>query len=499
MNHGDALGREYLLHEEIGRGALAVVRRATSRFGGPPLAAKLFEPGLAGDRRVRELFIREEAALRDLDHPGIVGIRDLVVEGGRLALLMDLVDGPDLRRHLAGRGGRLPGAEAAAIGAQAAAALAAAHAQGVVHLDLKPENILLVRGSEPPVVRITDFGVAALLHDADPAVLGGTPGYEAPELRGGGPATAAADVWSLGVVLREIQDGTALDGVIADCLAPDPRARPSARSVAIRLRESASPAPASSAPGRRDTRLRHGGAPRTPVPAPPEPKPLHRRRGPLLTLAAGVVVAAVAVLVTMNAAAGPGATVRPLVAASSAAPVQAPGSLPPTDTVAQRAPAERTRATYAGRLPGDRGTLAIAVRDGAAVAYLCDGERAEAWLRGTMSGGALSLTGERGATLKGAIDTRRARGDVTAAGVTARFDIAAVAKPSGIYRAAARVSDAQIRGSWIVLPDGSQVGVLVDGGVPGPAPALDVTTGTTTVDGTEVATSTIDADSGEGF
>ena len=150
MEDQEPLGREYLLHEEIGRGAHAVVRRATSRLGGPPLAAKLLKPEYAGDRRVRELFIREEAALRDLEHSSIVGIRDVVVERGRLALLMDYVDGPNLRRYLADRGGSLAAHEAVWIAAQAAAALAVAHVQGVVHLDLKPENILVVRGTDPP-------------------------------------------------------------------------------------------------------------------------------------------------------------------------------------------------------------------------------------------------------------------------------------------------------------------------------------------------------------
>src|SRR4051812_39454435 len=97
------LGREYVLHEEIGRGAMAVVHRATSRQGGPALAAKIIRPECS-DPRVRELFIREEAALRALQHEAIVGVRDLVVEGGRIALVMELVDGPNLRSHLARRG-----------------------------------------------------------------------------------------------------------------------------------------------------------------------------------------------------------------------------------------------------------------------------------------------------------------------------------------------------------------------------------------------------------
>ena len=509
MDDQEPLGREYLLHEEIGRGALAVVRRATSRFGGPPLAAKLLRPEYAGDRRVRELFIREEAALRDLEHPSIVSIRDLVVERGRLALLMDYVDGPDLRRHLAERGGLLPAHEAAWIAAQAAAALAAAHVQGVVHLDLKPENILVVRGTDPTLIRITDFGVAALLFDADPVAPGGTPGYMAPEILRGGPATAAADVYSLGVVLREMlgdDPPASLDELTVDCLAADPRSRPSARALAAQLRDARTvllhgdPAPTGArvtpppaADGDRHTRLRNGGAARVTDPPSPPSAPSRWRRGPLLTLGAGAVVAALLIGITVNAAADPRAAVPTAPSITASATSAAAATLPPTVKVA-----DRTRATFAGRVEGGAGTLAISLRDGVAIAYICDGKRVEAWLKGTAGAGRITLTG-KGARITTTFDERRARGEVTVAGRTNSFDIGIAKKPSGLYRAAARVRNAEVVGSWIVLPDGSQVGVLRNAGVPGPAPALDVTGRTTTVDGSQVRTSTVDVDTGEGF
>jgi serine/threonine-protein kinase len=532
MEDQEPLGQEYLLHEEIGRGAHAVVRRATSRLGGPPLAAKLLKPEYAGDRRVRELFIREEAALRDLEHSSIVGIRDVVVERGRLALLMDYVDGPNLRRHLTDRGGQLPPHEAAWIAAQAAAALAVAHVQGVVHLDLKPENILVVRGTDPTLIRITDFGVAALLFDADPAVIGGTPGYMAPEVVQGGTATAAADVYSLGVVLREMLAGNLpvpLDDLVAACLATDPRSRPSARSLAIRLRDARaaliggapapSPAPEAALAGaamaagdNRDTRLRNGGVAQPPeTPPPPPTRPSRWRRGPLLTLAAGVVAAALLTGITVSAAAGQRdavvvapvvttasattpATVPPAAEPSAIATSTAPATKPPADPLA-----DRTRATFAGHVDNGGGTLAISLRDGVAIAYICDGKRVESWLKGTAAAGKLSLTGEDGSKITGTFDAKRARGQVTVAGRTNDFDIKIAKKPSGLYRAAAKVRNATVVGSWIVLQDGKQVGVLVNAGVPGPAPALDVTGRATTVDGARVPTSTIDVDSGEGF
>ena len=578
MSGHEPLGREYLLHEEIGRGAMAVVRRAASRHGGPPLAAKLLRPELAGDRRVRELFLREEAALRALDHPAIVGLRDLIVEGGTLALVMEFVDGPNLRRYLSFRGGRLTPPEVVAVAAQTATALAVAHERGVVHLDLKPENLLVVRGSTPPEIRITDFGVAVLLNDADHGVAGGTPGYTAPEIFQGGPPTPAADVWSLGVLLLELTTGRAtgdpsalpgpLGPVARDCLAADPRRRPPARRVAAYLRQFVTARPFSTPPfpgspavdpsrpgdlepatlslgfpppqlpphafpppappqppraaflGSRDTIGQWAGrlpetAPYDPAPPPPSRVPSRWRRGPLITLGAAVLVGAV--MAGLNVTADAGARTSTLVTQVSVPPPVSPveagpsgsssagpaGTLPPTSEVAVpplgTAGPERLRVTMAGKVDG-AGTLAISIRDGQAVAYICDGDRLEAWLKGTAANGLLNLTGKNSSRITGLFDAGRAAGEITVEGRAHRFEIGVVRKPSGLYRLAGQVSGAKVAGSWIVLPDGRQVGVLLRGDQPGPAPALDVANRTTTVDGTAVTgATTIDVDTGEGF
>ncbi|MFC4072649.1 serine/threonine-protein kinase [Actinoplanes subglobosus] len=582
----EPLGREYLLHEEIGRGAMAVVRRATSRHGGPVLAAKLLRPELAGDRRVRELFLREDAALRALSHPAIVGVRDLIVEGGTLALVMEFVDGPDLRRYLSMRGGRLTPPEVVTVAAQTAAALAFAHERGVVHLDLKPENMLVVRGSMPPEIRITDFGVAVLLGGGHHAAAGGTPGYTAPEIFQGGPPTPAADVWSLGVLLLELTTGrptgdpSALPGplgpVARDCLAADPRRRPPAARVTVylqkfaasgqrigpaavssehppvagypladaepptlalgfpppRLPEPTYPPPAPPQPpraaftGPRDTAPQ--SSPRAAFIGPrdtlgswagqlpesgryePPPAPRQRRRwrrGPLITLAAGLVVAAV--VAGFNLTTSAGARTGNLVTQVSIPPAVTPvergaETLPPTDDVAlpplNTPAAERLRVTMAGKVDDGAGTLAISIRDGQAIAYICDGDRLEAWLKGTAKNGLLSLTGKNNTKITGLFDARRAAGEVTIEGRSHRFEIGVVRKPSGLYRLSSRVGGATVNGSWIVLPDGRQVGVLLRGETPGPAPLLDPATRATTIDGQAVTgATTIDVDTGEGF
>ncbi|GIE30840.1 hypothetical protein Ait01nite_038850 [Actinoplanes italicus] len=562
----EPLGREYLLHEEIGRGAMAVVRRATSRHGGPPLAAKLLRPELAGDRRVRELFLREDAALRALNHPSIVGLRDLIVEGGTLALVMEFVDGPNLRRYLSMRGGRLTPQEVVAVAAQTAAALAVAHERGVVHLDLKPENLLVRRGSVPPDIRITDFGVAVLLGDAHHSVAGGTPGYTAPEIFQGGPPTPAADVWSLGVLLLELTTGrptgepSALPGplgpVARDCLAADPRRRPPARRVAAYLQQFAGAAhgvaptalpPISVQPADVEpTTLALGfpppqlPQPTFPPPAPPqppraafigprdtigswagqmppatghhqEPEPPRRRwrRAPLITLGAAGLVAAVAFGLNVTARADDRTSqlVTQVSVPPQVSPVEEGGAiqtLPPTSGVAlpplNTPAAERLRVTMAGKVDDDAGTLAISIRDGQAIAYICDGDRLEAWLKGTAKNGLLNLSGKNNSKITGLFDARRAAGEITVEGKPHRFEIGVVRKPSGLYRLSSQVQGARVNGSWIVLPDGRQVGVLLRGEQPGPAPVLDVTGRTTTIDGQPVTgATTIDVDTGEGF
>ncbi len=107
-----------------------------------PVAIKLLREDLASDQELVGRFVQERTALLGLDHPNVVSVRDLVVDGNDLALVMDLVRGTDLRTRL-DRERRLAPEAAVAIVADVADGLAAAHAAGVVHRDVKPENVLL--------------------------------------------------------------------------------------------------------------------------------------------------------------------------------------------------------------------------------------------------------------------------------------------------------------------------------------------------------------------
>ncbi|MDT9689341.1 serine/threonine-protein kinase [Streptomyces sp. P9(2023)] len=271
------IGSKYLLEEPLGRGATGTVWRARQREAagseaavqgqpGETVAIKVLKEELANDADIVMRFLRERSVLLRLTHPNIVRTRDLVVEGDVLALVMDLVEGPDLHRYIRESGPLTPVA-AALLTAQIADALAASHADGVVHRDLKPANVLLAEQDGQMHPMLTDFGIARL---ADSPGLTrthefvGTPAYVAPESAEGRPQTSAVDIYGAGILLYELvtgrppfAGGTALEvlhrhlseeprrpstvpgplwTVIERCLSKDPDRRPSAENLARGLR-----------------------------------------------------------------------------------------------------------------------------------------------------------------------------------------------------------------------------------------------------------------------
>ncbi len=205
------LGSRYVLHELLGQGTTGQVWRGVRVQDDAAVAIKVLRPELASDPEIVERFLREWDLLVDLDSPDLVAVRDLVNEPDALAIVMDLVEGHDLRAHLREFGPR-PAQEAVRLAIGTLWALDSVHAAGIVHRDVKPENIL-IDTSQPdrPIVRLTDFGIARMI--STPSRVSatgpiGTPLYMAPELGTGAPPTPAADVYSAGVVLYELLAGS---------------------------------------------------------------------------------------------------------------------------------------------------------------------------------------------------------------------------------------------------------------------------------------------------
>ncbi|MEU9186083.1 serine/threonine-protein kinase [Streptomyces sp. NPDC048484] len=194
----------YRLVESIGQGGMGRVWRAADETLDRQVAVKEMRiDGVdqedAGTRRERTL--REARATARIDHPSVVRVYDVVDEGERLWIVMELVDGRSLERVVA-EDGPLSPRDAARIGLALVAALGQVHAGGVLHRDIKPGNVLVERRAGRVV--LTDFGIAAI-QDAEAltmvGMLVGSPDYMAPERISGRPQGPPSDLWSLGATL----------------------------------------------------------------------------------------------------------------------------------------------------------------------------------------------------------------------------------------------------------------------------------------------------------
>jgi len=203
-----SLGSRYELIEIIGAGAMGQVWRAEDRENGDTVAAKVLRPEFAEDPQIVGRFIQERSILLTLDHPFIVKVRDLVVEGSRLAMVMDLVEGSDLRQRLK-VDRTLPPGEAARLTAEVLEGLAAAHASGVLHRDVKTENVLLDETQTPATAKLTDFSIARLAQETTVKMTGvlGTAEYIAPEIFTSEEASRAVDIYGAGILLYELLAG----------------------------------------------------------------------------------------------------------------------------------------------------------------------------------------------------------------------------------------------------------------------------------------------------
>ncbi|MFY1615045.1 serine/threonine-protein kinase [Micromonospora sp. WMMD736] len=264
------LDGRYQLEQRIGVGGMSEVWRAHDRVLDRPVAVKLIAPGPDGHHDTVDRIRTEARSAARLVHPNVASVHDFgtssTLPGRRVPyIVMELAEGETLAAHL--RAGPLDWRISVRVCAEVAAALSAAHASGIVHRDVKPANVILT----PAGVKVLDFGIATPTGTADPmpdGMLLGTPAYLAPEQLDGAPATPAADMYALGVLLYYCLTGRLpyraqtpaellaarrsrppeplpeVDGLPSEvselcrsCLADDPEERPTSLVAALLLAE----------------------------------------------------------------------------------------------------------------------------------------------------------------------------------------------------------------------------------------------------------------------
>lgn len=300
------------LGEPLGRGGQATVRRAVDRRTGRVVAAKILEPRVWGDPRLRRRLQRELSALQRIEHPGVVRVIGTREVDGRGVLLMELAAGGTLADLI--RSGALTPARAVAVLFDVARGLDAAHDAGIVHRDVTASNVLLRRDGS---ALLADFGLALGPEDAPTTTdaLTCTPAYVAPEVASGAAASPSADRYAFAVVAFEALTGrrpfeaetgvgllhahvntpvpavseyngalpAPLDAVFRSALAKDPSERPDSARVLVHAIDQGL----------------------TPSPAPPAQRAHRHRRGWLVPAAGvGAVAAAVAAVAIVGVQTG---------------------------------------------------------------------------------------------------------------------------------------------------------------------------------------------------
>lgn len=207
---GRLVAGRYRLVRRIGAGAMGAVWQGHDELLSRPVAVKqlLLRPGLGPEETAEKVArcLREGRIAARLQHPNAITVFDVVDEDGVPNLVMEYLPSRSLAAAIAEDGPLAPG-DVAAVGAQVAAALAAAHAAGIVHRDITPANILL---GEDGTAKLTDFGISRAADDTavtKTGLLAGTPAYLAPEVALGAEPTPASDVFSLGATLYAAVEG----------------------------------------------------------------------------------------------------------------------------------------------------------------------------------------------------------------------------------------------------------------------------------------------------
>ncbi|MER5792453.1 serine/threonine-protein kinase [Streptomyces sp. NPDC001980] len=407
---GDAvrlIAGRYRLQARLGRGGMGVVWRAADQLLGRQVAVKelTVDDSLSDDdaRLRRERTLREAQAVAQLHHPHIIVVHDVVEDGGRPYIVMELIEGGSLADRIS-RSGPVDVGEAARIGIALLSAVRAAHGAGVLHRDIKPANVL-VEAATGRVV-LTDFGIAQVAGATTLTETGsfvGSPEYTAPERMSGGRSGPAADLWSLGALLcaalsgespfRRDSLGGILHAVVSDEIRPpaqaepllpvvrgllerDPERRLGAAEAELMLRGFLETGAVTGADGAVQGA---GAASYTPTqrdvpwPPPPEPAvpPRPSTRGVLVAalLVAAMAGAGVSAATLLFHGDGRGTTPAPggttAVSASHQATPSATATTPPPSSTASPPPTSHSRTAPSGyRLAQDPAGFSLAVPEG---------------------------------------------------------------------------------------------------------------------------------------
>lgn len=202
----DRLADRYEVREQIGEGASAITYRGWDERLERVVAIKILRQAFASDESFVRRFRQEARSAASVSHGNVVDVYDFGQEDGALFIVMQYVDGEDLK-HLIRREAPLESRRVRSITAHVLEGLQAIHASGIVHRDIKPQNVLI---GHDGIARVTDFGVAHIDEDTGLTTAGttvGTAAYMAPEQAQGGRVSEATDLYAVGVMLYEMLTG----------------------------------------------------------------------------------------------------------------------------------------------------------------------------------------------------------------------------------------------------------------------------------------------------
>lgn len=204
---GKKLDGRYVLLEQIGNGGMAQVYRAQDLANGKIVAVKVLKEQFMDNDEIVQRFKNESRAISMLDHPNIVRVYDVSVWDKTQFIVMELIEGVDLKQFMTENGGRLTWKETVKFAEETLQALQHAHEHGIVHRDIKPQNIMLLKDGS---IKVMDFGIARFsrsgVHTATDKAMGSVH-YISPEQARGDVTDAKSDLYSVGIMMYEMLTG----------------------------------------------------------------------------------------------------------------------------------------------------------------------------------------------------------------------------------------------------------------------------------------------------